>query len=259
MKRRQHDEDGKKSTKKRCVALNLKTHGIEVIRGTLETKTCQDALVKIKKAVKRSRPEDLGDVHGDRIDVPLSLHYFYDCVRTLLNPQKQLAHLLKNELGGDALLVEFAAMIASPESSVDQPPHIDSSKIDRPTTSEPPHMLTVFVALQDVSDDMGPLEFWPGTHLEWNPPESKDVNTTGNSTLMTVNAGNSYVLDSRAVHRGLANVSSTPRTLLYFTFQRPSSQKFYSGSTYTIRSDYLNKFTLTKLQEILQVEKNISN
>jgi len=257
MKRKNSADEEEKSTKKRAVSINLPEHGIEIITKILKISDVESILNNVNKAVKKCKPEDLGDVRGDRIDVPLSLHKFYEPLKILLNPQKELVQILKNHLGENASLVEFAAMVANP-GSVSQPPHVDSSKIEKPVNSEPPHILTTFVALQDISADMGPLEVWPKTHLQW-VPESEDVNTTENSILMTVNSGSCYVMDSRVVHRGLKNNSSIPRVLLYFSFQRKKSQNLYSGSTYTIRSDYINKFTLEKLHEMLQVNETVEN
>jgi ectoine hydroxylase-related dioxygenase (phytanoyl-CoA dioxygenase family) len=91
---------------------------------------------------------------------------------------------------------------------------------------EPIPVLSCFVALQDISKDMGPTVFVPSTvsidHQTriCNPDHADDLLRTVSSFISTLNAGDCSIYDPRMLHAGGSNQSSTRRRLLTISFVR---------------------------------------
>ena len=134
---------------------------------------------------------------------------------------------------------------------------------DTPHKDEPV-LFTCFIALQDISLDMGPTTWMPETH---NSPElheqfqdetildgeefsPKDkLITSRQSVLGVLKKGSCAIFDSRLLHAGGANTSDTSRALLYFTFQNPAITNV--GNPGSIRQYLIGKWTLQRLQKEL--------
>ena len=101
---------------------------------------------------------------------------------------------------------------------------------DTPYT-EKPILFTVFVALQDVQEDMGPTLFLPGTHtkqahqkfLSGDENVRKAFLSEAHFSTPLLRKGDAQVMDSRILHAGLGNHDSMGRRrrLFYFTIQNP--------------------------------------
>ena len=76
-----------------------------------------------------------------------------------------------------------------------------------------PHCLNVFVPLVDVTTSNGGTEMFPCSHINWD--------TRIRPVIPMVKAGQAVLMDYRTKHRGLANRSSQPRAMLYFTYAKP--------------------------------------
>ena len=78
----------------------------------------------------------------------------------------------------------------------------------------PPHSLTVFVPLVDLTPANGPTEFQLGTHIRANlvQPQRRDA--------AACPAGSLLMYDPRLMHRGGPNASEAERPLAYLTFSR---------------------------------------
>ena len=76
----------------------------------------------------------------------------------------------------------------------------------------PAHCLNVFVPLCDMTPALGPTEFVPGSHIQY------DIIATNTSPCMQ--AGQPLLFDHRTKHRGVPNKSSTPRPLVYITYAK---------------------------------------
>jgi ectoine hydroxylase-related dioxygenase (phytanoyl-CoA dioxygenase family) len=146
-------------------------------------------------------------------------------------------------------LYEIAAVIT------DNGSHRQMIHPDLPFQQECP-LYVAFVALQDVTADMGPTTFLRGT-------QTKDYNLVvdvdddflkgADVVVSTLNAGDAVVFDARILHCGNANESSQSRALLNFSFKRPDSGHLgYEGS---IRKGYVDK---TSLGELLQVADSLN-
>ena len=139
-----------------------------------------------------------------------------------------LRAVCEEALGPDAVLFECAALVADPRAPR-QPLHPDTAyqptKDGRPAG---PLVLTVFVALQDVSESMGPTVFLPGTHCNAahvtfnSPPETgakRNLLANTPRQLGTLRGGDAIIMDSRLLHCGSANDSESRRVLFYFSFR----------------------------------------
>jgi ectoine hydroxylase-related dioxygenase (phytanoyl-CoA dioxygenase family) len=81
----------------------------------------------------------------------------------------------------------------------------------------PPFAITMLVPLRDISLDMGPTEFWPGSHRQ----RDEAAATAVPSQRTALSAGSVVLVDSRTFHRGGAHVSGPVRPSAYFSFHRP--------------------------------------
>ena len=91
------------------------------------------------------------------------------------------------------------------------------------------------LALDDVSEDNGPIEFIPGSclrgHLGLNPdgalPDGIDAST---AVAATMRAGSVLVFGPFTIHRSLPNRSSTPRRIFINGFASPgANSRVYPG------------------------------
>ena len=94
--------------------------------------------------------------------------------------------------------------------------------------SSEPTALVVFVALSSISRAMGPTTFLPGTHTadahevfhrQGAAAAARLVGRT-EAEAPLLEWGDALVMDTRVLHCGGANRSSSERTLFYFTFRR---------------------------------------
>ena len=82
----------------------------------------------------------------------------------------------------------------------------------------------MFVALHDISGEMGPTHFYPKTHAprcfpdeRWLPP-TESLAAERQPVWFEMKAGDAIIMDALTWHYGGANVSDSRRTLLSFTF-----------------------------------------
>lgn len=81
----------------------------------------------------------------------------------------------------------------------------------------PPYAINVAIPLIDVSLDIGPTGFWPGSH-RWKRDVQPDPAAIVVEPLMQ---GDCLLLDYRTFHAGLPNNSTTIRPILYVVYARP--------------------------------------
>ncbi|CAJ1938092.1 unnamed protein product [Cylindrotheca closterium] len=165
----------------------------------------------------------------------------------------------QNLLGKDAILREWSCLMSDP-SSQRQVMHPDTPY------QEEPVLYTCFIALQDIDLDMGPTTWMPETHVsqEIHDQFQDDTKSSGNNDLLspkdellmskptvlgTISKGCCAIFDSRLLHAGGANTSTTSRALLYCTFQNPKVTNV--GNPGSIRNNLIGQWTLQKLQKEL--------
>lgn len=154
-------------------------------------------------------------------------------------------------LGKDAILHELSCLISDPGSQrqVIHPdtPYVGGDGRDRPA------VLTCFVALQDITVDMGPTVWLPKTHNKISHDMftnsmmgsgSKDGESSPKDILISTHPepvmgllpkGSCVIFDSRILHCGSANQSMVSRALFYFSFK--DSSVGYAGNPQSIRME----------------------
>jgi len=126
---------------------------------------------------------------------------------------------LARELVGDDFVIGDMGVVISHGGATRQEAHRDSSPLFDGLEMDldlPIFCLMVLVPLIDVSVDMGPTEYWPGSHRIRDTGLAMSVPPI----QVPVEAGTVCLHDSRLVHRGGNNVAGPVRPLLYFGFHR---------------------------------------
>lgn len=114
----------------------------------------------------------------------------------------------------DPFLAECGALMST-DGAPRQPLHADTHR------SAAPVLLTAFIALQDIDEEMGPTTFLPATHEDESAhaalrsPEEKAALLARGRRVGTMPAGACTLYDSRLIHAGGANRSPRARWLLY--------------------------------------------
>ena len=85
----------------------------------------------------------------------------------------------------------------------------------------PPYQLAVNFPLVDVTDDNGPLEYAPGTHM-LSKAEGMAKIESGETPLVRgyMNRGDVIIRDVRHIHRGTPNKTGTPRPMVVIGYSR---------------------------------------
>lgn len=170
--------------------------------------------------------------NNQRCDLLLPLkgnHQLQLALHELLVSSTLLHGTLVAATGGhdDATLYELAALISEPGARR-QPVHPDN-----PHQPEPP-LHTAFVALQDVTAEMGPTTFLPRTHTAAahaafdDVPHGRDTLLRGSGGVEArLAAGDAALFDSRCLHCGGANdaAAGATRVLLYLSFRNPRASE----------------------------------
>lgn len=133
-------------------------------------------------------------------------------------------------LGRDWRFELRGAVVALPGAG-EMPWHVDGAHLfPELPVHLPAHALNVFVPLVDITDELGPTEFCPGSHfltrdtrpsyVESNVPPER-LGYTDRPVPAAVPAGAVVLADFRTLHRALPNRSGRPRPLAYFSCARP--------------------------------------
>lgn len=85
----------------------------------------------------------------------------------------------------------------------------------------PPYQLAVNFPLVDVTDETGPMEYAPGTHMMSKADGMRAV-AAGEIPLVRgyMNRGDVMIRDVRHIHRGTPNPSTTPRPMVVIGYSR---------------------------------------
>jgi hypothetical protein len=217
----------------------LLTEGVVRVDQVLGSALCNECLKQINESLVQSEhAEGSVSVNGDgssssygfgnvfsrknRFDMYIdNTGVFEQALVSMLGPGTVLGELFETLLEGrPGIFHELSSLISDP-GSASQCIHPDS-----PYAENAP-MWTVFVALQDISADMGPTVFLPRTNgpesrekLE-SPKEKDGLLANAEYRQATLCTGDCAVMDSRTFHFGNANESETRRVLLYITIRNP--------------------------------------
>lgn len=165
-------------------------------------------------------------VRNNRYDVKLKLDPPVEAA--LLPMVSRLRPALNDLLGDDAELFELAALVSDP-GAPRQPMHPDTTRRkDAPEGADAPAVVTAFVALQDVDEEMGPTVFLPRSqraeaHAAFYADDASvaksELLRTAPQALGLLRTGDASLFDSRLLHAGGANTSPRRRVLFYFSFK----------------------------------------
>lgn len=168
-----------------------------------------------------------------------------EIITTALDESLRLSPIgatISNIFGNEAILHEFSCLM-SDSGSQRQVIHPDTPYVE----GKDAVLYTCFIALQDVTLDMGPTVWLPGTnnkqsHIEfrdeisWDGESKKDAlirNTPAKLGLLK--KGSCAIFDSRTLHCGTANISGGSRALFYFSFK--NAEIGYTGNPASIRKE----------------------
>lgn len=159
-----------------------------------------------------------------------------------------LQPLVENLLGGErAELFDLSAVVSDP-GSAEQPLHFDQQW----TTDV--SVLSFFVALEDITCNMGPTVFQTKSNSEKHHNMGIDhVMKSTMSHVALLNRGDAVLFDARVFHQGSANRSEKRRTMFYISFKSTykngsvSSTSSVLGTGSLLKSVADRRFTLGEL------------
>ena len=175
--------------------------------------------------------------------------------RALHEVVRNLLPLLQEMEGmcSTGILHELSCFVSDPGSPA-QCVHCDT-----PWLPNVDPLYTIFVALQDVDDDMGHTTYLPGTHTElahsiFNGPTKQKNEMVANArcTRSNLKIGDAAIFDSRVLHLGGANTSKKRRILFYTTFTAGDVVKYNpnpSRGMGSIRREDQLRYSLNHLTE----------
>lgn len=174
-----------------------------------------------------------------------------DALQQLLGEEGTLRHLYENLVTMEGEFYELAAVITDPGSNR------QTVHPDLPFQEKAP-LYVIFLALQDVTVQMGPTSFLMGTHTS----KCNDIFNCGGASqkdelilksecrLSTLKKGDAVLFDARTLHCGNANDSESTRALFNFSF-RNAAVKGDLGYKGSIRPGYEKAMKLKDMSEAL--------
>jgi len=218
------------------VAAALIDAGFVRLNGLLSDETAAALLVHVSGQLEEKRKEAAADMNAETKyfgDV-LMRYNRYDLLLDLEAPVRAalaealptLKRVFAHTLGGDAELFELSAVIADP-GAPRQPMHPGTAfRAGDPDAA----VVTAFVALQDVTEDMGPTCIIPGTATAEAHARFNDLADGGRERIAllrempnhvgTLARGDANLMDSRLFRAGGSNDSPKRRVLFYISFRR---------------------------------------
>jgi hypothetical protein len=159
---------------------------------------------------------------------------------------------LGNENTG-SVLHELSCLISSPGSQR-QVVHPDTPMLPM---RDHPSVLTCFIALQDITEDMGPTVFLPMTHTTLSHDQFQNDKETllrnAPQVVAVLPKGSCAIFDSRLLHCGSANRSTAADHRAIFSFSIRHSNVTNPGNPASLR-DNLKGLPMSALLETIQTE-----
>ena len=180
-------------------------------------------------------------------------HILADALLEILGKEGTLPELYENLVTAEGEFYELAGIITNPGS------YRQMIHPDLPYQAEAP-LYVVFLALQDVTDDMGPTSFLLKTNtaraidiFDSGDMEAKDEQlVNADCRMATLKKGDAVLFDARVLHCGGANdqQNGSTRVMLNFSFRNPKvkGDMGYKGS---MMPGYVGAMTLSDVSEAL--------
>jgi len=239
----EHDKDlgsiGKLPSSELCNAVSvLLASGVVLLEDVLSVTLCDKLLESINETLSKAvlsgipllRDNGFGNVmvreHRWDMYLPCDNLYKQALEELLGSPTCKLAVVFEELFGGPAEFYEFSALVSDRGAS-SQPIHPDTKyQSDAP-------LYTVFIALQDVTELMGPTVFLTCTHdneithQNFNDPSKKNGQVAASEFQKgLIKKGDVVIMDSRLLHFGSGNTDQR-RVLMYFTLKNPRVMEFH--------------------------------
>lgn len=264
-------------TRGSVLARELRKSGVVRVNGALS----EEAADRLREFVDAERASMTAEVESgarplesrfaglvllkNRCDLLLPLHGPpVAALDELIGDGSVLGPLLEEVVGRGATFNELACLISEPGSRC-QPIHPDT-----PYTPRPP-LYACFVALQDVTLDMGPTVYLPGTHTKeehtafYGGDLQRGLDTTGQRTtpiaegylrgktvkLGLLKKGDAALYNQQVLHCGSANLSADKvRRQFYFSVRDPTVKGVAARPS--IRPALRNQLTLGEVRDGLE-------
>lgn len=187
--------------------------GFSVVHDVLKPETCRVLAALVESEIVKSpeeRPFKSIVDRKHRYDTPFHVEGVprETLVEACRHPK--LGELLSALVTPEGTLVELSALTSEPGAEA-QRLHADT-----PYSLGDALLLCVFIALDDIDLDMGPLE------VIMQSSRDRPVKEDSVVFPMTVARGDAVLMDSTAIHRASANTSQNKkRPVFYFSFQSP--------------------------------------
>ena len=197
---------------------------LDLVRAATRDQYGDDAHFSFKEAARRCT----GRIDA-RLDASLDVEPWSMATKALRDYGAHLSQVLRplvdRVLGEDAKLA-YMGLVSSGPGSVAQPWHADGVPLFPGDSALPAHALNCFAPIVNVSRQMGPTQFVPGSHRPG--PVARALEATlqrgrepADVFSPELSVGDVLVYDQRTVHRGVPNRTTTERPILYLLFARP--------------------------------------
>jgi len=213
----------------------LSEHGVVLLKGALPTELVDEAAAAVTdsfgqcraalkdRGLKPQKPFAFAEIaHRSKLRYDMQVAEAATALPRALVESPPWRPLLERCLGEDHIDLFQGAVIAEP-GAANQQPHMDGGHLYQGThgyeqAQNPPHCLNVFVPLVDVTEENGPTEFWPGSHVLTQARAAfADMSP---SVSLAGARGDAIIFDYRVVHRGRENAADASRPVLYLTSSR---------------------------------------
>ena len=213
----------------------LNKYGVVLLRRALETEVVDECETAVMTTFDQCRTElkarklRLTDpfafaeiAHRSKLRFDMQLGASATALPAAVTKKAPWKPVLERLLGDD-YIEQFQGCVIAEPGAADQQPHMDGGHLYQSTHSyeqaqNPCHCLNVFVPLVDVTDENGPTEFWPGSHVLSQARAA--YNGQMPSVRLAGNKGDAIIFDYRVVHRGAGNSADARRPVLYLTSSR---------------------------------------
>eukprot|EP00670_Eutreptiella_braarudii_P029878 CAMPEP_0174371300 /NCGR_PEP_ID=MMETSP0811_2-20130205/99292_1 /TAXON_ID=73025 ORGANISM="Eutreptiella gymnastica-like, Strain CCMP1594" /NCGR_SAMPLE_ID=MMETSP0811_2 /ASSEMBLY_ACC=CAM_ASM_000667 /LENGTH=505 /DNA_ID=CAMNT_0015517569 /DNA_START=117 /DNA_END=1634 /DNA_ORIENTATION=- len=243
-------------------AFTLRTQGVVHLKGILGDKECDEILAEVRHRLDlASRDARLGGAKS-RYDLKMPLEGAgYLAVQRALG-KGGLAMLFEEVATENAFLAELGVLV-SEAGAIRQPIHPDT--VSRGGPEQP--IYSTFIAMQDVTPEMGPTSMIPGTNNPRDHTLACGIEHDSHQRLLAerpnfdaeLRRGDAVVFDSRTLHAGGFNDPDLGkrRVLFYVSVQRPvegesqlppAPERRTPPCAYSIIRDYHNRFQLKDWQ-----------
>jgi ectoine hydroxylase-related dioxygenase (phytanoyl-CoA dioxygenase family) len=198
------------------LAERLRVNGFIVLENAIPVKLIREVReafqVLLEDAMQRPANRGKG-----RFDIPIPFKPPFNNPQIYAN--ETVLAIVQRILGSDCVAGTLGSVTNLPETDY-QPVHQDAPGELYPGIALPPFKLNMCFPLVNVTEELGPMELWPGTHWVPNPHMIEQVASGMHSYKAIGPEGTIVIRDPRTWHRGTPNRGKEPRTLMGVNYTR---------------------------------------